>query len=163
MSYVRAFAEDVAFDVGSVDVVVASMSLHYVADLLAVLRSVASWLKLGGVFVASMEHPVMTALAAQRWCDRGDGGSHWPVDDYAVEGPRSTTWFREGVVKHHRRIDTIVNSVIDAGLTLRRVLEPSADADVVLRRPDLASTRRRPPILVLRADRLDDHNSPTRR
>lgn len=43
VSYVLAFAEDVAFAAGSVDVVVASMSLHYVADLLAVLRSVASW------------------------------------------------------------------------------------------------------------------------
>lgn len=105
----------------------------------------------------------MTALAAQQWCDRGDAASHWPVDDYAIEGPRSGAWPREGVVKYHRRVDTIVNSVIDAGLTLRRVVEPSAGPEVVLRRPDLASTRRRPPIMVLRADRPNDHTSPTQR
>ena len=95
----------------------------------------------------------MTAVAAQQWCETDGEQHHWPVDDYDREGPRGTRWFKEGVIKHHRRIDTILNSVLDAGLVLRRVLEPAADDASVAERPDLLATRRRPPILVVRADK----------
>ena len=59
--YEQAFAEDFVLPPGTVELVVSSFVLHYVADLAAVLNKVRSWLARGGLFVASMEHPVITA------------------------------------------------------------------------------------------------------
>lgn len=45
ISYRRDFLEDVALPAGSVDLVVSSLALHYVADLPAVMNRAATWLR----------------------------------------------------------------------------------------------------------------------
>jgi len=147
---VQAFAEDVDLPDRSVDLVVASLSLHYVADLGTVVGRVGRWLRPGGAFVASMEHPIVTA--EHRPCDDCGGRR---VSGYSDEGPRSTSWFVEGVVKHHRTLATIITAVIEAGMVLTAVGEPAADEDAVREQPNLAHTRDWPPLLVLAASAPD--------
>lgn len=145
--FVQAFAEDLELAEASVDLVVSSLALHYVADLRLLLRRVGSWLRPGGTFVASMEHPVVTA-APGRPCANG-----WVVAGYADEGPRYTRWFVEDVVKHHRTLSTVVGAVLDAGLVLSALVEPTPDPGQLADRPDLAVHRQRPPLLLVRAQR----------
>ncbi len=144
ITFLRAYAEDLRLQAGSVDVVVASMSLHYVEDLEIVIGRVAQWLRPGGSFVASFEHPIVSCRADHAWCEDGD---HWPVDGYGAEGPRTTTWFVEGVIKYHRTAASLVNAFLSAGLALTGYLEPSADPS---HGPVAAASLRRPPVLVLR-------------
>jgi SAM-dependent methyltransferase len=150
ISYVRGFAEDVDLPARSFDRVVSVFALHYVADLEALVRRIASWLAPNGVFVAVLEHPIYLAPAPQREFALADAISpRWLLSGYGDEGLREEHWFVDGVVKYHRRLATIINAIIDAGLILERVDEPipqsPADAATV------AEGRARPVVLGLRA------------
>jgi hypothetical protein len=108
----------------------------------------------GGRFVFSVEHPIFTAHGSSDWYRDADGAAlHWPVDRYRDEGERRTRWFVDGVVKYHRTIESYVNGLLDAGLTLVRLEEPEADAAVLAEKPEWQQERRRPPFLLLAADR----------
>ena len=152
--YVQAFAEDVVLPPGTVDLVVSSFALHYVADLAAVLHQVSAWLARGGLFVASMEHPVITAAPEV-------GRSLGVVDGYFDEEQRVTHWLTNGVIKYHRTVSTIVNAVIAAGLTLERLDEPAPPLTAVRQRPDLDRHARRPSLLLVRAVRTCHASSAT--
>jgi len=142
--YVQAFAEDLSLRPTSVDLVVSSLALHYVADLGTVLAQVARWLRPGGWLVASMEHPMRTAELGRR-DDPGAAGR------YATEGRRDQAWFVDEVVKYHRRLSTILGLVLRAGLELRAVSEPVPGPAAIVARPELDRHHRQPSILVLAA------------
>jgi hypothetical protein len=79
----------------------------------------------------------------------GAGGTprHWPVDRYRDEGKRRTRWFVDGVVKHHRTVETYVNGVLAAGLLAR------GRGALLAAKPERGDERRRPPFLLLACDR----------
>jgi SAM-dependent methyltransferase len=151
--YEQASIETVALEEGGFDLIVSSLALHYVADYPAAARRIAAALAPGGRFAFSVEHPMCTALSGGQWHQDAAGAAlHWPVDRYAEEGRRDTRWFVDGVVKYHRTVASYVNGLIDAGLILVRLDEPVPEA--LAARPDLNLHRRRPPFLLLAADRL---------
>jgi SAM-dependent methyltransferase len=149
--YLRASAETLALPPASLDLVVSSLALHYVADYETLVGRVACWLRPGGRLVFSVEHPVCTARDPMTGWVAADGGTVWPVDDYASETARTQRWLGADVTKHHRRLSTLVSGLLAAGLTLTGIDEPYPDDDTIARRPDLADHRRRPPLLLLRA------------
>jgi hypothetical protein len=51
------------------------------------------------------------------------------------EGARDETWFVPGVRKVHRTIATMMNGLVDAGLTIERVAEPIPSAEWLDRHP----------------------------
>lgn len=151
IEYVHAAIEDFAIPAAAFDLIVSRMALHYVADYHSVVQSVHRGLRPDGNFVCSVEHPICTSLC-QGWCESNDGEKrHWPVDNYSLETERKHHWVVDGVVKHHRTIATYVNTMLEAGFTLTRLLEPHVVSEHREKRPDLAVTFRRPPILVLAA------------
>ena len=76
------------------------------------------------------------------------------VDRYREEGERRTNWFVDGVVKYHRTVESYVNGLLDAGLRLVRLEEPEAEDPALLAEyPAWREERRRPPFLLLAADR----------
>ena len=153
--FFRVAIENVVECVRPFDVIVSSLALHYVADYEVALRDIAGLLQEGGLLAFSVEHPIMTALPEQRW--RGDsnaGETHWPVDHYAEEGARHTRWFVDGVVKYHRAVSTYVCGLLAAGFCLTGMEEPAPTAGAIVTRPDLASHRRRPSLLILAGRRI---------
>jgi SAM-dependent methyltransferase len=136
------------------ELVVSSLALHYVVDYRRLVGRVAACLVPGGRFAFSVEHPIYTAHGSASWHMDADGKRlHWPVDRYLDEGERRTTWFVDGVVKQHRTIETYVNTLIDAGLRLARLEEPEAEPVALQAHPEWQDERRRPPFLLLAADR----------
>ncbi|GAA2839093.1 class I SAM-dependent methyltransferase [Kribbella solani] len=129
---------------GSADLIVSSMALHYVEDFDILVSRAASWLS-SGVFVFSVEHPVMTAPMVA-----ADG----VVDDYADEGRRERTWFVDRVVKYHRTIGSIVATLRRHGFQLEVLDEPLPTPEQVAAHPHLAIHRRRPPVLLVAARAL---------
>jgi SAM-dependent methyltransferase len=142
-------------ELASFDLIVSMLALHYIADYKAIVRRIATWLAPGGRLALSVEHPIYTASGTSAWHPDPDGAPmHWPVDRYRDEGERRTRWFVDGVVKYHRTIETYVNGLLDAGLTLARLEEPEAESAALLAaRPEMREERRRPPFLLLAADR----------
>jgi SAM-dependent methyltransferase len=158
ISFVRSAIEQVAFVRGSFDLVVSSYGLHYVADYPQAVAHIFEWLRAGGSFVFSVEHPVMTAqVAGQGWAvDHVGRRLFWALDDYADEGERRGRWFVDGVLKYHRRTSTMVNGLLDAGFVLSRLDEPEPIPEALAAARDagsvsLVDNRRRPPVLVLAA------------
>ncbi len=148
-SFVHAFAEDARFGPSSFDVVVSILALHYVQDFKTVVDTAASWLVSHGVFVMVIEHPVATCQREIDWIEHG-GQLAWPVRTYHDEGERTEHWYVDGVVKYHRTIETTVNALIGAGLTIDMLLEPAPTRDAVahggrgdggLVRPDVLGIR----------------------
>jgi len=135
----------------SADVVFSSLTLHYVHDLARLLSTVAGSLTPGGSLVFSVEHPIFSAPTVQELATRPDGSRFWPLDHYLVEGERVRHWFVDGVVKEHRTVATYVNSLIDAGLAVARLVEWGPSLADVESRPELADELHRPWFLLLSA------------
>jgi SAM-dependent methyltransferase len=152
ITYVRAPLEEFEPAQQAFELVVSTLALHYIANLEPVVRRVAAALVPGGRFAFSVEHPIYTA-AGLNWHTAPDGSRlFWPVDRYRDEGERRTQWFVDGVVKHHRTIETYVNTLVDAGLVIARLEEPETTEEVLAEHPDWRDERRRPPFLLLAAD-----------
>jgi SAM-dependent methyltransferase len=158
LRYVREAIERATFPPGRFDLVVSSLALHYVADYIGAVRRIAEWLVPGGVLVYSTEHPVyLTRATAEGWVrDAAGRRVGWALDAYAVEGLREEHWFKDGVQKYHRTLATLLNGLIDAGLSIERVVEPIPDRAQLERRPDWADEHRRPFCLLVRARRPGD-------
>lgn len=161
ISYLRGAIEEVAFAPASFDLVVSSYALHYVEDYAGAVGRVFGWLRPGGSFVYSVEHPVVTAqVVEQGWvADHVGRRLFWALDDYADEGERRSRWFVDGVLKFHRRTDTLVNGLLDAGFLLTRMSEPEPLPEALRAAQGtgsgLVDDRRRPPVLVLAARKPD--------
>lgn len=153
LTFLHRSLEEVVFPPRSFDVVVSSLALHYVADLQSLISRVFSWLRPGGVFAFSVEHPICTAQKIkQGWVPNAVGtGLAWPVDSYAEEGERQTHWFIDGVLKYHRRISTWVNILIAAGFVIDYLGEPEPTVEALASRPELVQHLERPALLVIRA------------
>ena len=100
-----------------------------------------------------IEHPVyLTRATSQGWVRDAEGRSqYWAVDRYGEEGLREESWIAHGVRKYHRMHSTLLNGVIEAGLTIERVLEPMPEEEMLRRRPDWVYELKRPFCLLVRA------------
>ncbi len=100
---VRQTIEDWTYPPTAFDLVLARLSLHYIADLSPVFANVFQTLVAGGQFVFSVEHPVITSCN-RGWID-GTPRQDWVVDDYFSTGIRVTNWLDGTVQKYHRTIE----------------------------------------------------------
>lgn len=156
ISYVRASLEDVTFEASRFDLVISSLAFHYVEDFADLARRITSWLAPGGRLVFSTEHPVYLSRATGEGWAGTEEGAPWLLDRYGEEGLREEEWIVPGVRKYHRMVSTILNTLIEAGLTVERVLEPMPDEAMLRRHSEWARERHRPFILLVRARRGKD-------
>lgn len=160
VTYIRSSAEESSFDPDSFDVVVSALMLQYVEDIDPLLRKIYTWLRPGGRYVVSMEHPMSTSaqgLIEERWV-RDENGREiaWVVGNYGDEGRRVSEWFVDGVVRYHRTTATIINSLVDAGFRIQRVLEPHAIEEAEREAPILLTERISPAFLFISAEAMRD-------
>jgi SAM-dependent methyltransferase len=154
VTYQQSPLETLAFPDDRFELVVSSLAFHYVADYAGLVQRIGRWLVSGGVLVFTNEHPIYTAGEAS-----GDGWGydaarqkrHWAVNDYADEGLRLKNWYVEGVQKYHRTVSTLLNGLLDAGLSIERVREPVPSVEAIAARPAWADERQRPIFVVVRA------------
>jgi hypothetical protein len=107
----------------------------------------------GGRLVFSVEHPIFMAPSDPKFSVNDAGRVTWPVDGYLDEGPRSTDWLANGVIKHHRTIATCINALIDAGFAISHLEEWGPTTAQIASRPEWADERQRPPFLLVGARR----------
>lgn len=149
VEFIQCAVEDYEIRENRFDLIVSSLCFHYVKNIAPVLREAYRGLKAGGQFVFSVEHPICTALL-QGWITNEDGlRMHWPVDRYQEEGTREHRWFVDGVIKYHRTVETYINTLLDTGFAITRLLEPGPVERYIADRPDLVDDTRRPPFLLI--------------
>ncbi|ARP63085.1 SAM-dependent methyltransferase [Mesorhizobium sp. WSM1497] len=153
ISYETADLDRLSLPEASFDLVYSSLALHYVEDVSRLFGTVHRALAPGGHFVFSTEHPIFMAPTKPGWVIDSEGRKTWPVDQYLVEGPRSTDWLAKGVVKHHRTIGTTLNALLQAGFTIAHVEEFSPTSEQIAAKPELAEELERPMFLLVSARR----------
>ncbi|WP_155590996.1 class I SAM-dependent methyltransferase [Lysinibacillus cavernae] len=146
--------EDYEVASNSFDCITSSLSLHYVKDFDAVIRQIAQKLRPNGIFIFSVEHPIATARHTldDNWIyDENNNRLHYAVDHYQEEGLREQTWLVDGVVKYHRTIATMVNTLITHGLTIEKIVEPIPGKEAIQQLPSIEKELRRPSFLFIKA------------
>lgn len=108
------------------DLVVSIYSLGWTPDLPGTLIVVNSYLKPGGLFIFSWEHPAYRSL-------------HYDADiskyvfeiSYSDEGPMlDPSWKGVEVVINHRKLSTYLNALAQSGLILERIVESEPNMDL---------------------------------
>lgn len=143
--------EDFDFQPETFDVVISSLTFHYLESFEDVCRKVNSCLAKGGNFVFSVEHPIFTAYGSQDWqYDERGNRLHWPVDRYFTEGIRKANFLETEVVKYHKTVTTYVNGLLLNGFEITGLIEPQPD-ETRLDIPGMRDELRRPMMLLVSA------------
>lgn len=154
ITYVQNSIEDIDFSNEQFDIVISSLAFHYIESFEAVCKKVHNYLKPGGSFIFSVEHPIFTSRNEQDWQYDGEGNRlHWPVDNYQSEGMRETSFLAENVIKYHRTISTYLNDLIGAGFVLKAVEEPMPSDDMLKNDPIMQDENRRPMFVIISVEK----------
>ncbi|WP_264532411.1 class I SAM-dependent methyltransferase [Flavobacterium sp. N502540] len=152
IEYYQKPVEDIEFEKEQFDIIFSSLTFHYIQDLEVLFGKINQYLKRGGSFVFSMEHPVFTAKAEQDWYkDENENRLHWPVDDYQNEGVRQTNFLGHKVVKYHRTVASILNTVVNSGFNITQISEPKPSEEIIEKYPEMTDELRRPIFIMIAA------------
>ena len=102
----------------SMDIVFSAFALQFVADRTGTFREVRRVLRPGGVFVFSLEHPFFRKV---------DRDTLMLVESCNETGPSLDNRGEHGQVTVHRyTISGLHQALVDAGLTVERIVEPDS-------------------------------------
>lgn len=146
--------EDMDFPQESFDIVLSSLALHYIASFDLIAKKVYSYLRTGGTFIFSVEHPIFTAYGSQDWyCNEQGEILHFPVDHYFDEGQRTARFLGEDVLKYHKTLTTYLNGLLMNGFTIRNLVEPQPTPQLIKEVPEMINELRRPMMLIVSANK----------
>jgi len=153
IEYICTPIEDLEVKNQKFDIIISSLMVHYIEDYTRLIEKIVSLLNTNGEFIFSTEHPIVTARKEMNnWIIDEDGNKlHWGLDNYQEEGKREEHWYIEGVVKYHRTISTLINTLINSGLVLEKIIEPQTIPIGLEKMPKLIDEKRRPSIIVIKA------------
>lgn len=144
--------EDFEYPEESYDIVISSLSLHYIEDVKEIFRKVNHTLTANGTFVFTMEHPVFTAYGSQEWMYNIQREPiHWPVDNYFKEERREADFLGEKVIKYHHTLTTILQGLLQTDFVIRDVVEPQPTEEMLKKIPAMQDELRRPMMIAVSA------------
>lgn len=155
ISYINMAIEDISTLDEKFDVIVSSLAMHYIENYEGVAKDVYHLLNQHGLFVFSQESPLATCFSGGNRWTKDENGKKLYVNlaDYGVEGERESTWFVEGVKKYHRTFSTTVNTLIQAGFCIEKMIEPLPTSEILEKYPDYADLFHKPDFLLIKASK----------
>ncbi|NDW12036.1 class I SAM-dependent methyltransferase [Bacteroides sp. 214] len=154
VEYVKKALEDIDYPAEQFDVVLSSLTFHYIESFESISRNVFKWIRPRGRFVFSVEHPIFTAFGNQDWAYGEDGEKlFWPVDNYFKEGKREAVFLGEKLIKYHRTLTNYINTLLKQGFTINEVIEPEPSSGMLAEFPEMKEELRRPMMLIVSAEK----------
>ena len=134
------------------DVVVSSLAFHYVQDFSGVVKNIYDMLNENGVFLFSQENPLCTCFSGgNRWTKDENGNKLYiNLSNYGIEGERESSWFVDNVKKYHRTFSTIINTLIETGFTIEKMIEPLPTEDLLKKYPEYKDLFHKPDFLLVK-------------
>ena len=87
-----------------------------------------------------------------RWTRDGNGRKlHANIANYGIEKEWESTWFVEHVKKYHRTFSTVINTLIDRGFVIERVVEPVPTEEFLQLHPEYDDLLHKPDFLLVKA------------
>jgi SAM-dependent methyltransferase len=154
--YVEADLESYEPEPGAFDLVYSTLAVHYLADFDAFCAKVRRALGDRGWFVMTTEHPVFATRVGDGFFAGPDGEPAYAIRDYNIEGPRQTDWIAKGVIKHHRKISTMIMTMRRHGLELYAIDEWAPSRALVEADPRFAKELMRAQLLLMAASVAPD-------
>lgn len=156
IKYAHCSIEDLELPHNYFDLVVSSLAIHYIADYNSLIQKINQSLAINGVFIYSIEHPIVTARKqAGEWIKDEHGNNlYFTLDNYQEEGKRELHWYVDGVIKYHRTFSTLVNDLITNGFVLEKIVEPVAILEGLEAMPELINEQRKPTFLIIKSRKI---------
>ena len=157
IEYICSPFEDIDLGGQTFDLIISSLAIHYIEDYPQLIEKIYRLLNENGQFIFSTEHPLSTARKqldrqTKNWIRDEEGNRlHWAVDHYHEEGKREFYWLVDGVVMYHRSLSTLINTLIEKGLVLEKIIEPQSTPEGLEKVPLLIHEQRRPSFIVIKA------------
>ena len=103
------------------DIVLSRLVFHYIEDLDKIFRKIHKSIKRDGVFVFSVEHPIITSNyeSYHKEVKRGN----WIVDNYFSMGERVNKWIDKEVIKYHKTIEEYWSLIKKSGFEILEIKE----------------------------------------
>ena len=156
VAYARAGAAALPFAPEAFDAVVACLVFEHIDELDDAMAEVARVLEPGGRFVFMLNHPLLQTPGSG-WIDDhmiDPPEQYWRIGPYLVESSQVEE-VQKGVFIPfiHRPLGRYINTMIGAGLTLERMIEPSPPPGFLAKAPEYREAATVPRLLVLVAKR----------
>lgn len=147
--YLTASGEDLPFADATFDLVVSYLVLIDIPDFRAAIQEMARVLKPGGRLV--MSNLQSFATTRDRPWIRNEAGEklYFAMDNYNEERGERVEWAGISIVNFHRPMHMYMNAFIDAGLVLKRYLEPLPSEESVKVAPSYADYLRVPYMVLM--------------
>lgn len=141
---------------GKFDVVVSSLALHYVEDYAALVHNIYGLSNENGVFVFSQENPLNTCFSSgKRWTKDEKGKKLFAnISNYGIDGERESIWFVDHVKKYHRTFSTIINTLIEEGFSIEKLIEPVPTKEILEKYPEYIDLFHKPDFLLGKAKKI---------
>lgn len=135
------------------DIVFSSLAFHYVENFELLIKKISLLLEDNGVLLFSQEHPITTApKLGPIWTKNEKGVKiHYNLSDYLKGGKRYATWFKENIEKYHRSLSELINSLIELGYIIEKIVEPIPNDFAIEKRPDFYDEFEKPTCIIIRA------------
>ncbi len=154
IEYIQCAIEDYTYPRNTFDIVISSLTLHYIESFDFVCQKVYQTLKKDGYFIFSVEHPIFTANGKEEWEYQTDGSIKcWPIDDYFQERMIHSNFLGEEVIKYHRTISSYINILLQNGFTLKKLIEPQPEEKMIEMNIAMKEELRRPMMLLISAQK----------
>jgi len=122
--YRIAGAEELPFEAGHFDLVIAYLSLIDIPDLAAAIAEMSRVLRPGGHLLIANLTSFYSASNPDGWRTSEDGLRRFEIDNYMVERADWVGWGGLRVINWHRPMSTYMALLLGAGLELRHFDEP---------------------------------------
>ena len=134
------------------DVVISSLAFHYVEDFAGVVKNIFDLLNEDGIFLFSQENPLCTCFSGgNRWTKDENGNKLYiNLSNYGIEGERESSWFVDNVKKYHRTFSSIINTLIETGFIIEKMIEPLPTEDLLKKYPAYKDLFHKPDFLLVK-------------
>ncbi|WP_433751186.1 class I SAM-dependent methyltransferase [Falsibacillus pallidus] len=149
--------DDIGLPKEHFDIVYSIFAIGWTTDLPGTLRLVHSYLKNGGSFIFSWDHPLYPHMQMEN-------GRIYLGSSYQQEGPYTIERFKgedAPMVLHKRKLSTYINELIKAGFTIEQVIESDVgerfdgtEGEVSDRYYSLYKARQYPTTMIIKAVKM---------
>jgi ubiquinone/menaquinone biosynthesis C-methylase UbiE len=154
ITYIQDDAQELNSVAGAIfEGVVCNMALMDIPDVQATFQNVRRVLVPGGWFVLCVTHPCFQTPGS-RWVGSSEGKVFRHVRDYFVEGfwrSDNPAGVRARVGAYHRTFSSYVNTLVDCGFAIERIVEPQASGQLAA---DVPGYQDVPAILLIRSRKV---------